>query len=426
MKRTILIGSLTLTVFFLTGCGQKTADESKDNSNQNTNSVTNQTPPPSPKTETYFIKGRDFSDKVAWVQRNNQVSDKSSTSYASTPQSKNWELIDDKGKTKFSLRSGEEPMSDFVDGAAVIKTTNEKQDVTHKLIDKNGDIIFPKGEDSNGYRFVVWYGKYYFAVRHVNTFDKTEDQTGIVDNTGSWVLEPTHDLKLGGSLTTATEAYGIINHVYYHDNNFYDAHANEFFRSDEKDGDSPESARRYIKYAYGDGLVFLHKTDEDKLGFKYPTQSWDFNVWYKLQGQLAAGAGFTGSETGFYDTNNKPVIDLSSYEDVSAVGGFTDGYCPLFVENQQDSKFSTVIDKKGSRMFEPIPVKIGQISCGRILANLEKPNEQYYIDVSGKTVISSISDGSDFSDNCLAKVAKTNQGGIVSTYYIDADGKIAF
>jgi hypothetical protein len=370
-KIALLIMLLISVPLLLGGCGLNTTSPDSQSSQTSTNQLHSEPTESTvtvPKTQTYFYNGKDFSNGVAWVQRN--------ASY--------WECIDNKGKTLFFLGADSVPLTDFTDGGALIETTDSKNVKGEKIIDKSGTVVFPQN-DGYQYNFIISYGNYNFVERNINTFEKTEDQIGIVDNAGKWVLEPTPDLTVPNSWGKTD--HGIIS-VSYHDNTYYDAQANKFFKS-------PENYKT-IQFSNSEqeGLVFR----------KY---------------------GDRNTKNGFYDKNDNKVIDLSSYDSPESVGGFSGGYCTVMLKNPQGSVFYTVFDNKGNRMFEPISQKLSKVSCGRILVESKNGNPEYYIDVNGKTVIPDITNGSDFSENGLAKIGISNAGSN-GVYYIDTDGNIAF
>lgn len=400
-------------VIGLTACSNRSGNSSAATSPDQVKSKSSESTIPAPKTQTYFYNAKSFSDDVAWVQRD----------------SSHWECIDDKGKTLFSLGADSVPLSDFTDGGSIIETTDSKNIKVKKIVDKSGTVVFPKN-DGYQYNFIISFGNCNFVVRNINTFEKTENQTGIVDNTGKWILEPTPDLTAdfpGDYISSPLEPNGGFLFVSYHGNNLYDAHSNEFFISNANTGDKYlELMRRALEYFYSEDLFFLTTYTNDMM---HPTHKVSLHIPYTYGMTYAefdlAKLGFNDVGTGFYDRNHNMVIDLSSYKDAEAVGGFSGGYCSVRLTNPQNSSFGTVIDKKGNRMFEPISQQLGKVSCGRILVQSKDEGKEYYIDVNGKTVIPNITNGTNFSENGLANIGSSNAGS-KGVYYIDTDGNIAF
>lgn len=342
-------------------------------------------------TQTYFYDGHDFSDGVAWVKDTD---------------SSNWKAIDEKGRTLFNLGSNSTPITDFIYGGALVEVANSKNKIN--IIDKNGTVVFPT-DDSTEYAFVVSSRNYHFVKKHINTFEKTEDQIGIVDNTGKWVMEPTSELReCASSLWCAFTKDGIIGGISYRGNNFYDSYTNEFFNNKSDFYDESVTAR-ILKQSYGDGMMSVH----DGLACSGDTSSDCYAV---------SAIGLKNPKNGFYDKSNDLVIDLSSLNKPLSIGNFSDGYCSIQLNNPQGNHFYVVIDKTGNRMFEPVEQSIGKVSCGRVLVG-----RGYYIDVSGKTVIPNIANGSDFVEgSCLAKLGKPVYGTGGNVHYIDTNGNIAF
>jgi len=421
LKKTIVISIMFAGAFFLSGCGQKQTVQPQEDSTltSNDNNDDLESSAPISETQTYFYDGRDFSDGVAWVKR-------TSTS--------NWEAIDNKGKFLFSLESGEEPKTDFSDGAAMVRISGSDNNESEKLVEKSGTVIFPKDDDRNSYKLLAYYGKYYFVRRHINTFEKTADETGVINNAGQLMFSPTDDLSIDWQSTGSTGKKGIFDMVDYHGNNFYDAYTNEFFKSGDDDKYKVAS-ERLISQLYQGNLIYLHSNGNSSspLWYLWPSQthnSMSYNYSYTDQFQNASELGFHETKTGFYDKDKNLVIDLSSYKDAFAIGDFSDGYCTLRVDNPQDNSFWTVIDSKGTQMFEPIAQESSKVSCGRVLVKQGENNDdksEYYIKVNGGTVIPNITDGSDFAEgDCLAKVGQKDSENSKEVNYIDTNGNIAF
>ena len=417
---------LIVFIFSFTGCKTTTAETTAAATTTAVATTaiaeTTATPIPAPKTQTIFYDGTAFSDDVAWVRR-------SKPEYINDPGG-GWECIDDKGNTLFTLGETSFPLTVFIDGAASIATNNayDYTECDDKIVNKSGKVIFPK-DNTYKYHYLISSGAYTFVERYINTIEKTEKQTGIVDNTGKWVIEPTPDLSAAINPSSSFLEHGIIK-ASYQGNDFYDANSNEFFKSSIAQGNEDnylELARRLVENNYKEDLCFLHNYDSG-LG---------------VQNAGNAGAdftklGFNNKGTGFYDRNKNMAIDLSSYQDAEAVGGFSDGYCSVMLKNPQGNTFYTVIDNKGNQMFEPIPVggssSSGSVSCGCIFI-YQGDYKGYYIDVKGKTVIPNILPVLDppfrvrdtiwdFSKNGLAKVRSTNLD--MTICYIDTNGNIAF
>ncbi len=366
-------------------------------------------PPEVPKTETYFHDARDFSDGVAWVKRE-----------TSSP----WECIDNKGNTLFSLDEGSKPKTNFTNEGAIIETTDSNNKTKEEIIDKIGNVVFPK-DDEYEYKIVDSYGNYHFVTRNINTFEKTEDQTGIVDNAGNWVLEPTGKLSVLGR---ELKSVGLIKVQKDGEEKYYDAQENDFFKTTDDyfhGSDIKELSdfwnSRVTKKFHQEDVLFVSPPDCGicTLGINYGDTSYKTSIYKsKLEGKEIT--------LGFYDRNKNLMINLSSFNNPKQVGLFSNGYSSFVMENPQGNYFWTIIDKKGNKMFEPISDPIGKVSCGRVLVKPVNGDSEYYIDVNGKTIILDIEDGSDFDENCLAKIGNTSNDEGNQIYFIDTDGNIAF
>lgn len=393
----------------------KTANDTSENSQSNTENSTAKPAEsavvPEAKTQTYFYDARDFSDDVAWVKR----------------ETSNWECIDLKGKTLFSLGSNSKPVSNFFFGAALIETRETNNTITNKIIDKSGLVIFPK-DNNDQWAFETYYGKYYFVKRHINTFQKTEYQTGIVDSTGKWIIEPTPVLKVPRNINQAaggpiTFPYGLIN-VEYHDYKSYDANTNEFFsKGDWSDENELDFTRRLMEKLYVEDLIYLEYSDHlPQGGYKdrlvVPQDSFP-----GIYGVDLTKFGFRGVKTGFYDRNHNLVTGSLFNNGNRPIGSFSNGFCTVSVKNPQGSIFYTIIDKTGKMMFEPVSQRINPVFSGR--AYVSGGDKGYYIDVNGKTVISDITYGSSFNEYGLARVGISSNSN-KEIYFIDTNGKIAF
>jgi hypothetical protein len=128
---------------------------------------------------------------------------------------------------------------------------------------------------------------------------------------------------------------------------------------------------------------------------------------------------------GFYDIDGNLTIDLSEY-DIVGTPEFTDGYCMLSMANPQGSLFYTIIDKKGTRMFEPrinpFQNQLFDLQCGAVVFkdryNTKKTTT--IIDTSGNIVAEIEGNVSEYrEDTALVKDGN-------SIYYIDKTGKKLF
>jgi hypothetical protein len=173
--------------------------------------------------------------------------------------------------------------------------------------------------------------------------------------------------------------------------------------------------------------------------------------YYENNGSTSQFADVQQFAKGFYDIDFNLIIDLSEYDIILSEGKpeFSNGYCLLPIFNPQGSKYFTVIDKTGKRMFEPkllsslvnhSGLAVGSIGDYKINCDmlvLKEENKHSIINASGETVIEidGVLSVSDYHED-LALVVKNIGGmhgeGINSyiepgrIYYIDKTGKRLF
>ena len=361
-------------------------------------------PEPTPATETTFNDAHDFSEGVAWVQ---------------VEKDGNWSCIDGSGTVRFSLGADEFPVTDFIDGGAVVQTGYQDQSKVIRLVDKGGNTVFPSADDKNVYIYVGSTLGDTAVARTVNSIRVTETQDGILDSSGKWIVEPTGELILGDQTVFG---YGILpvgdgpGGGSYKNYRYYDAHTNSFF-SEAPGTDYLRLEKHIIPYLYHEDLAFLA---HDPSGF------------LNLPGYASMpDLGFKADKTGFYNRNKKLVIDLSGYpRGVYPRGDFSGGYCSLDLWNPQQNQFSVIIDKTGKEMFEPVAGGgIGAFSQGLAFMDMTQDGGQnqngdsYYMDATGTKVITGLETGFPFADNGLARVKLAGADGFS---FIDTTGKTAF
>jgi len=414
-SRLLVIGAVLLGCLALTGCGAKSAAAPTPAAPEPTVVA-----PPTPKTETYYAVAHDFSDGVAWVQ---------------TEEKDGWDAIDSSGTVLFSLSGDESPLTDFVDGGAVVSAGMRKDgSPIPRIVGKTGSTLFPDPTDENDYIYVLSVNGDTFVTRTISTIDKTENQTGIVGGDGKWIVEPTPQLQvsrfddavegiqsLDVNELPDSEFYkgpGWSKKTIYGDN-YYDSNTNTFFESGTPGLGNPDTNlhRRLLDYLYHDDLIYLVNSN----GLENPAVSG--NAGYFDMRKL----GFKGTKTGFYDRSKKLVIDFSKYPSAQKVGDFSDGYCSVILDNPQGDTFETIIDKTGRQMFEPRSgISLGAFSRGLAFLSDAKGGTGY-IDAAGKSVITGITTGFPFGENGVAMVQDNpGDGTPVSTYFIDRAGDIAF
>jgi len=116
-----------------------------------------------------LINASSFLNGVAWVQGDDRL----------------WSAIDRQGHVLFTLTEGFEPISHFYNGAALVNSGG-----TRELINTAGDVVSsPASGDYNEIMRIVPSNGMIIVYRHVNTFELTEHQYGIINSDGSWHME---------------------------------------------------------------------------------------------------------------------------------------------------------------------------------------------------------------------------------------------
>lgn len=305
-----------------------------------------------------------FSDSAAWV-----IVKEGTSEY----------LIDTEGNIildpeDLDYKLGYYNTTNFYDGTALAyiaypdakDTTNTVNKYANSIIDKQGNIIWSvekEGWEEAEKYFTdtevtgvsgitaLEYGYYgYMAVEYkVDSYDYTGSYVGILDSDGKWVVEPNkpcEDIGFDGPFKNSekycvTSAFAV------------DYETGEVIMLEE--GADPGTVADAIEtekfFADHNGLIFdLGPNDQD----------------------------------GFYDQSGNFVIDLyamgaRSEEDPV----FVDGYAIIELENEQESRYLTVIDTAGNQMFDPIKnTGHGALSEGKFFWE----EGGCYLDVNGNQV----------------------------------------
>ena len=122
---------------------------------------------------------------------------------------------------------------------------------------------------------------------------------------------------------------------------------------------------------------------------------------------------------GFYIMTGEMVIDLSNYNIVSYLPDpeFNEGYALLEIENEQESRYYTIIDLHGNEMFAPKKaIEHGALRCGYYWAD-----GVGYMDVYGEPAFTEFIAGRAFRENMA--LVRTPFGEL---HFIDTTGNIVF
>lgn len=359
----------------------------------------------------------DFSNGVAWVTASTNEEGTSHEQF----------LIDKKGNILFSSsvltdQNGNQfdfygntgvNLTNYYNDAALayISYPDAKYNVTtaddcaNTIINKNGEIIwsiekegweeakkfFPDVEITSVHgatnftngntadlRTIPYRG--YMAVEiEVDSFEYTGSYIGLLDAQGNWVVEPTTPCdSIAYSAFHNTEDYGFTSAWLFR----YDTGELITIESDADPFDVEDDIATEIYFSKHNNLM------------------WDI-----------------GNPDGFFDPSNKLVIDTEAMSAVGDDAVFEDGYAIIELENEQDSRYLTVIDTTGKQMFSPIKnTGHGNLSEGKFYWD----EGQCYLDVNGEQ-IGDITGarGHDFSEG-LAWLYINNE----EWHCIDGEGNI--
>ena len=405
-----------------------------------------------------YIEGRGFSEGVTWAKAS----------------SGEWHCIDAAGRILFQLDNTLTPDSSFSHGVALVRG----EDNYAEIIDKSGNVV-SSTEDGDydeirGFISQLGMGVVY---KHVNTFQLTEDQYGIIDSEGKWQV-PLHKNTLM-SRSRGNPTY-LGEGCLYTEGNFVGTETVPALIYNIYTGKTFDVASKYLAGAYvmysqtyalhnawtraknfddGYGVFFQVGTDKIVFGendtlFLGSVYSTDISgniteiisgVSYEKHAYTGMQYGWTdtnpyisryrdglfyftdkhirGDKQGFFDIHGNMVIDLFDYTIQDYNYMFYDGYCLLSLRNDQNGRFYTVIDKKGNFMFEPRPSNsYSQVwtTCEMFID--EKDSVFNVYDVKGNLIATfdDVKSVSLYSED-IARVTTNDE-----IYYIDKEGKRLF
>lgn len=322
----------------------------------------------------------EFQDNVAWVE---DVG--------------NYYCIDTTGKILFFLEKNKFnnsiSVTNFSNGISVINNSY--------VINKSGEII--SSTEYGDYDEIILQGEYLdtiynglvFVEKKIETFDKNETLIGIIGNDGKFKRELSDKIKFADYIGDGL--YHVSN-----DNNekmYLDSKDMKIYTSSELNLFNEDYIVGGINYRDGQELFF------------------------------SKGYGMTDDEykgVGFYNKAGEKILDLSEYnnidKEITNHPYFTGEHCVLVIVKRDNSKWITVINKLGERLFEPIKLndgeEVGEISKDLIRISYLNARSHYFINISGEIVINTINANSvtDFNDGL--SMVKTDNG----YYYINTKG----
>jgi hypothetical protein len=414
-----------------------------------------------------YIDGYDFSDGVTWVKSEEDQ----------------WHCVEKSGKILFKLEEGENPISNFSHNIALVK----RLDYTIEVVDKSGKMISsPKMGEYDEIKGIFLDSGMISVYKKLVTFQITEDETGIIDNSGNWRVMLNNSSILSDYINNfrTLPLMHIVEqdrdyHTYIGDGlivrNFYASDQSDWSSLYDKDyyeytllyniknGDTisvnlsqntkADSVRRVenlhqLENGHAVYTVYYYIYTKSGFGGQVGTPYYDI---YSISssGQVApiisniSGLYTTPFEIGnyksglfyctftiedrtfkgFYDITGKMVIDLSFY-DIYNKPEFSNDYCLLNLLNPQGTRFFTIIDKNGNQMFEPriLYSRSNPILSCGLMVTQNEDGNNTILNISGDIVLD-LGKSESVSDYSDDVAMVKNDGEI---YYIDKTGKRLF
>lgn len=354
---------------------------------------------------------RNFSDGVAWVYYE-----------------ENWIIIDTKGNILFCLNSDCEPVTDFINGFAVIKKQNENN--KRILIDKKGRnvlIEFMTMHNTDDTQIsVLSIGK---NKELVDIWLKVVTDTYPENKEEIWVFNQFSGMGVkSGELNYKNlaiyskemiESNDTINFERFNDmdipddgvyinplgEGMYTLSIKNQNKSDKavvyntNSGELFHIKNLYDSSVYTDGVM----STKDSIIDMHGNTIRQMDISDAVVGRYSEGLYIVGQTKnnlficdGFYDLDGKKVIDLSGYATRTSpnLPFFKNGYCVLQLVNDADDDYFTILDKNGKLLFKP--------QRGTVIGNdwneeycvtdntiiVYDDNREYrYVDINGKNVL---------------------------------------
>ena len=418
MKKLITISLALALLLTLAACGDgsgsksaqttdssQARDDTPRSSGSNSNDTSAQSSESSGRINTRaekYVYGLDFSDGVAWVLTEDRY----------------WQCVDKTGKVALRLDDGETPASNFSNGVAVVS----RADGTTELIDKSGRVISSPEQDGFDYINGIIHDLGMIVVsKRISTFDTAEQQMGVIDNNGNWVISLTADNfglnNIGytlsflvnessydpnvGLMEVVPASGSLLPSILGHQQGYRGYLGEGIFHFSSGDYENVESSESCNFYLFNILTNDLWMYDQSNSRYGHDISNINNGRGVYIDRVLASiysvdirnhsvvkildlpdyittdlvysdnlflYANSSKAQQGFYDIDGKMQIDLSDYniaENWSV--SFENGYCLLPLTNPQGTNFVTVIDSNGNMLFEPIesyPFTIGSFSSG--------------------------------------------------------------
>ncbi|MCI8965845.1 MAG: zinc ribbon domain-containing protein [Clostridia bacterium] len=259
--------------------------------------------------------------------------------------------INTEGKVVFRLSNEYDTVTDFKnpDYALVSNYYNKA------IIDKEGRIITTDREN-NAFDKIISedvYAGCAVVYKKVDTYEKQEEQYGIIGFEGNWILELSKDNKFLSNYSIGLTKNIIRNgeKLYFVDTSRkikIQTGINKYLCEDEKNC--------YI-YTYGNKIAQINKQNgktnnilndvvlcgncSDSL-FYAKTSKWD----KKKRTTIITNA--------FYDLNGKKQFEIKETNEIDTITEVTTDFVGIVIRNNGGTRFGTIINKQGEYQFEPI------------------------------------------------------------------------
>ena len=335
-----------------------------------------------------IIAAQNFYDGVAWVKVREQGVEQ-------------WCCCDNRGNVLYYLGEGLEPTTCFANGVAIVDNC--------MVVNKNGEAVWSAGVEGKEYAHEVWgedavqyitirfsqdqeleypeeFLGYAFVEIGLESYDFSGRVTGVLNPDGSWRYEPSTGL----------------NHGTYDGAGMYDVRSSEMWYYD----------------------VIGNVTCAGS-PLEQTTQDWrqENRIKYIKTNNIHEGLVFQWEDypdtSGFFNMEGEKIIDLSKYNIVHYLTEpeFNEGYALLEIENDQGSRYYTIIDLLGNEMFPPQKaVEHGTLRCGYYWAD-----GVGYMNVHGEPAFTEFVAGRAFQENMA--LVRTPFGEL---HFIDTTGTIIF
>lgn len=259
--------------------------------------------------------------------------------------------INSEGKVVFKLSNEYDTVTDFKnpDYALVSNYYNKA------IIDKEGRII-TTDKENNAFDKIISedvYAGYAVVYKKVDTYEKQEEQYGIIGFEGNWILELSKDNKFLESYSIGVTKNIIRNRqeLYFVDTAKkikIQSGINKYLCEDEKNC--------YI-YTYGNKIVQINKESgktNNILNDVVSCGNYSDGLFYAKTSKWDKKKKNTITTNAFYDLSGKKQFEIKETNEIDSITEITTDFVGIVTINNGGTKFGTVINKQGEYQFEPI------------------------------------------------------------------------